>query len=588
MKKFFLAFNILNNSQKKNFSCVLLITIFGTILEAFGISIIMPMIDFVMYPDKVFQIEKIDFITKYYSIEDVSELILLGVLLIILVFSLKNIFLAYQVHFQAKFSFRIQEELSEAFFKNYLGRPYKFFITTNSSKILQNTIGEVNSFVGYVLQPSLIILTEGLVLISLTFLLIYIEPVATVLTFLILGGLGFFYNSYSSKRVANWGKARQHHEGLKIKVVQESFTGIKAVKLLKDPQPFTDRFKFHNVNGAQAARKQYASQQMPKLILEVLAIVGIAVVVFVLFGFEEENAKNLPKLGTMMFALFRLLPCLSRIVQSSQAITYGIPCIDVLGKELSSLKEVNKVLTKKKLDNFKDSFVMSGVSFTYPNEKKSALNDISIKISRGTSVGIVGESGSGKSTLVDLAMGLLIPEKGTIKIDGEILNQAISFDDWIEKVGYVPQEIFLTDEPMRNNIAFGIQESEIDEDQIWRALQEANLDDFVRTLPDCLNTQMGERGVRLSGGQRQRVGIARALYGNPDFIVLDEATSALDIETEESLIETLNKFKGEKTFLIIAHRLSALKNCDYLYCLKDGRVSKEGNAEEVVNMPSLK
>ena len=259
-----------------------------------------------------------------------------------------------------------------------------------------------------------------------------------------------------------------------------------------------------------------------------------------------------------------------------------------MGKELSSLKEVNKVLTKKKLDNFKDSFVMSGVSFTYPNEKKSALNDISIKISRGTSVGIVGESGSGKSTLVDLAMGLLIPEKGTIKIDGEILNQAISFDDWIEKVGYVPQEIFLTDEPMRNNIAFGIQESEIDEDQIWRALQEANLDDFVRTLPDCLNTQMGERGVRLSGGQRQRVGIARALYGNPDFIVLDEATSALDIETEESLIETLNKFKGEKTFLIIAHRLSALKNCDYLYCLKDGRVSKEGNAEEVVNMPSLK
>jgi len=573
LKKLFLAYNILSNSQKKNFAGVFFITILGTLLETFGISIIMPMIDFVMYPNKVFQIENLNFITKHYSENDVSQLIFVGVFLIVIVFSLKNLFLAYQIHFQSKFSFRIQEELSESFFKNYLGRPYKFFITTNTSKILQNTIGEVNSFVGYVLQPSLIILTEGLVLVSLTFLLIYIDPTATLLTFTILGGLGFVYNSYSSSRVAMWGKSRQHHEGLKIKVVQESFSGIKAVKLLEDPCPFTDRFKLHNMKGAQAARKQYASQQMPKLILEVLAIIGIAVVVIVLFGYEQENAQNLPKLGTMMFALFRLLPCLSRIVQSSQAITYGKPCIDVLARELNSLPEVSKVLSKNNLSKFKDSFVMSKVSFKYPNEKTNALNDISIKVARGTSVGIIGESGAGKSTLVDLSMGLLSPEKGTIQIDGEILNEAVSFSDWISKVGYVPQEIFLTDESMRNNIAFGIKENLIDEDQIWRVLQDANLDEFVRSLPDGLNTQMGERGVRLSGGQRQRIGIARSLYGNPDFIVLDEATSALDVETEESIVTSLNKFKGDKTFLIIAHRLSALKNCDYFYCLKDGQVS---------------
>lgn len=547
----------------------------------------MPMIDFVMHPDKIFQIDNLRFLSKHYSKEeDSTELIVVGLFSVVMIFALKNTFLAYQVHSQSKFSFGVQEELSETFFKNYLSRPYEFFITTNTSKILQNTIGEVNSFVGYVLQPSLIILTEGLILISLTTLLIYIEPTATLITFLLLGGIAYVYNSYTSSRVANWGKLRQFHEGFKIKAVQESFGGIKAVKLLQDSCPFADKFKFHNSEGAGAARKQYASQQMPKLILEVLAITGIAVVVSVLFGFQDGNKQNLPKLGMMMFALIRLLPCLSRIVQSSQAITYGLPCIEVLSRELNINFKECESLSIPKFSYFNDTFAVAEVSFKYPNEESNALNKVSLEILRGTSVGIIGESGSGKSTLVDIALGLLRPQTGSVKIDGKILNKEISHADWISRVGYVPQEIFLSDESMRNNIAFGIKEDLIDDDQIWRVLKNSNLDEFVKSLPDGLNTKMGERGERLSGGQRQRVGIARALYKNPDFIVLDEATSALDTETEESIIKALNKFKGEKTFLIIAHRISALKHCDYLYCLNNGTVSKEGKNEEVINASS--
>jgi ABC-type multidrug transport system fused ATPase/permease subunit len=298
----------------------------------------------------------------------------------------------------------------------------------------------------------------------------------------------------------------------------------------------------------------------------------------------EDSTASLPKLGMIAFGLARLMPSVARIVHSCQSVVYGWPCVKVLKEEIGNWKLERCDSEAKAECSFEKSFELDDVSFAYLGSSEKSLKNTTIKVRKGLSVGIIGESGSGKSTLVDIALGLLDPEEGSILVDGKRLGEEVSKSSWHRMVGYVPQEIFMTDDSLLNNVALGMDPRKICKDRVLKCLQEASLGSLVKELPLGLDTIMGERGTRFSGGQKQRVGIARALYHDPSFIVFDEATSSLDSETEQGVMKTVRDLQKTKTFLIVAHRLSTLKDCDVIYKIRDGRVVASGSFKEMTEV----
>ena len=579
MKKFLLIYGVLSKESRRVFWTVLFVSTIGMGLEVMGIGMIMPMIEILIRPEMID--EKSIWFKFLIKIGDKSNFTLIGLCLVVCLFIFKNLYLAFQVNLHSKFTFDVQVETSSFLFKNYLAKPYEFFLRTNSSELLRNTVAEVNSFVGYVMQPLLIIISECMVLLAVVFLLLYVEPFACGFAILFVGSLGWLFNRFTSERVKGWGNERQKREGMKIQCLQEGFNGIKAFKLINNNSFINENFINNTRLGANAGQKQYAMQQMPRLLFETLAVLGLAILVVGLSR-ESNTQSMLPKLGMIAFGLVRVMPSVARIINSSQSIVYGWPSVQVLEKELCSWKQQKQDSEGIECLEFKESFKLDKIFYAYPNEDQDSLNNVSINVLKGTCVGIIGESGSGKSTVVDIALGLLKPRKGRILLDEKDISCELNKYSWQNMVGYVPQEIYLTDASLRSNVAFGIEPSQIVDDRVWKCLQDANLKNFVETLPEGLNTMMGERGTRLSGGQRQRVGIARALYRDPEFIVFDEATSSLDLDSESNIMKIIYGLKKRKTFLIIAHRLSTLRNCDFIYKIKGGSIAKSGSYEKVI------
>ncbi len=582
MKSLFLAYEVLSPVSRKRFWVVLFVSVIGMALEVTGISLLMPLIDLLVNPESAGDFPLWHALLSYAG--DGLNILLLGLAFVVGFFALKNLFLAYQVNLHSKYSFGVQVETSTYLFDGYLSRPYKFFLKTNTAELLRNTIGEVNSFVGYVLQPFLVIITECLVLCSIIVLLVYVEPQASLLAIVFVGGLGWAFHRFTKQRVLEWGKERQRREAMKIKSLQEGFTGIKALKLLDDHAFLSETFREHTQLGAVAGRKQYAMQQMPRLLLETLAILGLALLTFASVYIGDDRTLSLPKLGMIAFGLVRLMPSVARIVHSCQSVVYGWPCVKVIREEIGNWKLDRRDPEAKAECSFDESFQLDDVSFAYSGSAEKSLNNVTIKVRKGLSVGIIGESGSGKSTLVDIALGLLEPDEGKILIDGKRIGEDVSKSSWHRMVGYVPQEIFMADDTLMNNVALGMDPRKISEDRVWKCLKEARLENVVKELPLGLDTMMGERGTRLSGGQKQRVGIARALYHDPSFVVFDEATSSLDSETEESVMQTVRDLQKAKTFLIVAHRLSTLKDCDVIYKISDGNVVASGSFKKMTEV----
>ena len=578
MKSFFLIYQVLSKKSKRVFWAVLFVSTIGMGLEVVGIGMIMPMIEILLRP------EMVDENSIWYDIllsfGEKSNFTFIGLCLVVCLFILKNLYLAFQVHFHSKFTFDVQVETSSFLFENYLSKPFEFFLVTNSSELLRNTVAEVNSFVGYVMQPLLIIISECMVLLAVVFLLLFVEPFACAFTILFVGLLGWLFNRFTSKRVKDWGNERQKREGMRIQCLQEGFNGIKALKLINNNSFISNDFTQNTRLGSTAGQKQYAMQQMPRLLFETLAVLGLAILVV---GLSRESSTQtmLPKLGMIAFGLVRVMPSVARIINSLQSIVYGWPSVLVLQKELGSWNQQKESSKNKEKLEFNESFKLEKISYSYPNADQDSLSNVSINLLKGTCVGIIGKSGSGKSTVVDIALGLLKPRQGRILLDEKDISGDLNQYSWQKMIGYVPQEIYLSDATLRCNIAFGLESTEVSDERVWKCLEDANLKDLVKSLPDGLDTMMGERGTRLSGGQRQRVGIARALYQNPSLIVFDEATSALDSESEKSIMDTVYKLKKDKTFIIVAHRLSTIENCDVVYKIDNGRVVNCGSLEEV-------
>ena len=544
----------------------------GMLMEMLGVGLIIPVMVVMAENDLASKYPMIIPWMNTLGNPSRETLLVGGMLIFVGVFAFKTLFLAFLAWRQAGFLSKIKSDLSQRLFEGYMRQPYSFHLQHNSAQLIRNTMSHPDNFAA-VIRHGFMLIMEGLVVLGISAMLLITEPLGAVLIVSALGISGWGFNRFTRGYMLSWGETFQLHEGLRLQHVQQGLGSVKDVKLLGRENEFFAQYGFHNVGSARIDKRQGTLQALPRLLLELFAIVGVAALVIVMIGQGKSVEVIFPVVGLFAVAAFRIMPSVTRILGAIQGVSFFSSAINTLYDEFQLVNET-KVTEHGKSLQLKNSLSLEQISYQYPSAKDLALSNISISISKGASIGFIGSSGAGKSTLVNVILGLLTPSSGVIKVDG--IDMQTNLRGWQNQIGYVPQAIYLTDDSFRRNIAFGLHDDQINEESIFKAVHAAQLEKFVKELPQGLDTLVGEHGVRLSGGQRQRIGIARALYHDPAILVLDEATSSLDMETERGVMEAVRDLHGEKTILIVAHRLSTVKNCDHLYRIDKGRVVEEG------------
>ena len=427
-----------------------------------------------------------------------------------------------------------------------------------------------------VLNPILVISSESVVVVSICMFLLALEPVGTIVVILVMVIASIFFQRILGGYSSGLGRIRQNADGLVIKKSQEALNGIKDVKVHGKSEYFSSQFSLYNAKSANASAIQYLLKQVPRMYLETLGVLVFAILTVMVMIRGEPSVQAFSALSAFALAAFRILPSANRMLSSLNSLRYADAVIDTFYNELNSSEISERTDQPKNGGRFQLPFdskiTIHNLGYQYPGAKAKALQQISLTINKGESIGVVGKSGAGKSTLADAILGLLRPQIGQILVDGVPIHEDI--EKWHQKIGYVQQDIFLLDDTILQNIAFGVCENDINPDRVDEVIIEARLNEFVSTLPHGLYTKLGERGVRLSGGQKQRIGIARALYRDPTILIFDEATSALDNETESEIVSAIQRLKGDKTIIVIAHRLSTIEHCDRTVELGNAQVLK--------------
>lgn len=575
--------NLLTSNERRSAFLLLGLMLIGMLLETFGVGLVVPAIALLTQSDFPRNYPVLRPLLQAFGNPNLQNLVIGGMLVLVGVYLIKALFLALLAWWQTRFAFGVQTQLSQRLFAVYLGQPYTFHLQRNSAQLIRNVINEVGLFTFNGILQGLILITESLVLLGLSCLLIIIEPVGALIVVSVLGAAAWGFHRITRGHIARWGESRQYHEGLRIQHLQQGLGGAKDVKLLGREAEFLKQYHQHNVQNARVGQMQQTLQQLPRLWLELLAISGLAILVISMLAQDRPLAAVLPTLGLFASAAFRIIPSIGRVLGALQLLRYGLPVIDLLNAELAL--ETNETAVPRGLVTaFCTVLELDHITYTYPCAAAPALKDVSLTVRRGESVGFIGSSGAGKSTLVDILLGLFTPDSGEVRVDGR--NIQTTLRGWQDQIGYVPQSIFLTDDTLRRNVAFGLPSGQIDDAALLNAIKAAQLEDFVASLPEGLDTLVGERGIRLSGGQRQRIGIARALYHDPPVLVLDEATSSLDTATEHDVMQAVRALQGTKTILIVAHRLSTVEHCNRLYRLHAGKVVEEGTTYTMLSNQS--
>ena len=571
--------HLLTSEQRRATIALLGFMIIGMVLETMGVGLVIPALALMTQSDIAIKYPELQPFVSSLGNPSHEQLVVYGMLVLVSVYTVKALFLSFLTWIQMKFVFNVQADLSQKLFFGYLHQPYTFHLQRNSAQLIRNVVAETNLFTHSGLKSGMIILTEFLVLLGISSLLLIVEPFGTLLVVCVLGMAGWTFYVYTRGYIFRWGKARQFHEGLRIQYLQEGLGGVKDVKLRGRENKFLSQYQLHNTGSARVGQYKSTMQVLPRIWLELFAIIGLAVLVLSMIWQGKALETVLPTLGLFAAAAFRLIPSVNRILSAIQSVRFTLPVIDTLYSECKYFDE-NKSSQDGVVFPLERCISLEKVNFSYPSTNNMALSELNMSIAKGASVGFIGGSGAGKSTLVDIILGLLAPTSGVVKVDGTDIQT--NTRSWQDQIGYVPQSIFLTDDSLRRNIAFGLSDDVIDEDAIDLAVHAAQLEDFVKELPQGMDTVVGERGVRLSGGQRQRIGIARALYHDPQVLVLDEATSSLDTATERDVMNAVNVFHGNKTLIIVAHRLTTVEHCDRLYRLENGRVIEEGTPDTIL------
>lgn len=568
--------DMLTPAQRRSAVVLLALMLVGMLLETLGVGLVIPALALLTQRDFANNYPLVQPILNALGNPSQQTLVIGGMLALVGIYLIKELFLAMLAWRQMHFAFGVQAHLSQRLFSTYLHQPYTFHLQRNSAQLIRNVVNEVSMFTGSGMLPAMTLLTELLVLSGLCTLMLIVEPVGAMIVVSVLGTATLGFYRLTRGRIARWGEARQTHEGMRLQHLQQGLGGAKDVKLLGREHEFLAQYQLHNAQSARVERLQNTINQLPRLWLELLAVSGLAILVISMLAQGRALESVLPTLGLFAATAFRLIPSVNRVLGALQVLRYSTPVADLLHAELQ-LVEPGLATKPSPKTPLRNTLVLNHVTYAYPNLEEPALKDISLTIQRGESVGFIGTSGAGKSTLVDLLLGLLTPDRGEVLVDGQDIQTNLR--GWQDQIGYVPQSIFLTDDTLRRNVAFGLPDDQIDEAAVQRAIKDAQLAEFVASLPHGLETTVGERGIRLSGGQRQRIGIARALYHDPAVLVLDEASSALDNATEHDVMQAVRALQGSKTILMVAHRLSTVANCSRLYRLDKGRMVEQGTPQ---------
>lgn len=570
---------ILNRRQKVRVIIIGILMVIGAILETLSVSMIVPLISVVINPQIIETNEYAKMVCEVFDIQSSRIFTILVIIALICLFILKNVFLYIEYYIQNRFVYNNCLAIRHELFASYLQRPYEYFLHVNSGEVIRVLGADVSNAFN-LLTTVLSFFTELLLSLSLILLLFFTDTLMTVMIGSILLLLMITLAKIIKPILKREKLLAQKNGALASKWLLQAITGIKDLKVSHKEDFFLEEYRKAGRSVVVADGKNVTLSNVPRLLIETVSITGMLGVIGILILGGRELNTMWPQLSAFALAAIRLMPSANRLSTAYNSMSYLEPSLD---KVIETL-EVTKVWEKKgyctemqenrnKAFRVNTKIEMCDVSYKYPESEEDVLSDVSLKIKIGQSVGIVGTSGAGKTTLVDVLIGLLPPSGGRVEADGIDISQ--NYYGWLKQIAYIPQMIFMLDDTIKSNIAFAQKKDDILDDDIWRALEEAQLADFVRKLPQGIYTEIGERGVRLSGGQRQRIGIARALYKNPEILVFDEATSALDNETEAAIMESINRLRGRKTMIIIAHRLETIKSCDIVYRVENGNVYLE-------------
>lgn len=570
-----MIWRMFNKSERRGLGVIFVLMLMGTVLEMFSLGLVVPIVGLLVNPD---YIDRVPFIRTLFGDLTPTQYVIGAMGLLVSVYLIKTVFLIWKTWAQRGFSNAVTVRIAQDLFENYLRQPYPFHLERNSAIMIRNSQSSA-SLMGGVIDPLLLIASEFLVSGGLLVLMLILEPVGSLSAIVVFGSFSVIFRRFTSRRIANWGDAQNFHNGMIIQHLQQGFGGVKDVKILGREDYFIAGYS-RDLSGNAYVRRRYAvAQTLPRFSMELLTIICLGLLVSLMVLSNKTVGDILPVLSLFGAAAFRLLPTLSQVINSFMSISVNRPIVSDLYTDLSL--RIPRTITDQVARKLLDRIDIEDLSFSYARASRTAINDVSIYVRRGEAVGLIGSSGSGKSTLVDILLGLLEPTQGRVLIDGQDIHQNLR--GWQDQIGYVPQSIFLIDDTLRRNVAFGLPKDKIDDDAVKSAIRSAQLEEFVASLPDGIETVVGERGVRLSGGQRQRIGIARALYHNPDVLVLDEATSSLDTETEHGVMQAVQALQGDKTVIIVAHRLSTVEYCDRLYRLENAHIVDEGTFSEVTS-----
>ena len=568
-----LLWKLLTDTEKKKYYLHIAFSVINTFFETFLVALVIPLTQIIM-KQKVsfFFLDSFDIINKYsYTEQVMGALILLASIYII-----KNSFYAYFLWWQHDFVAKFETRIVKKLFSNYILQPYPFHLKKSSGVLINKISFEVNSL-NSAMKAICQISSESLILIAIIICLLVYEPKGTLVVIIFSLIIFLLSNFYLKKKVRFWGNQRFIYSGLSNKELVQSFEGIKEIKLMGLENKITSNF-FYNVSRAILWRTKWeVITGFPKIVFELIAVISFCILVFTLFSLSS-SADLIQITALFLAATFRLMPSLVRV-------TGGYTTFQNQFSPVTSIVSDLNLKTNEKSDNpekiqFDQHLQIKNLNFKHESAEKLTISNVNFQIKKGEIIGIVGTSGSGKTTLVDLVIGLLDAQSGNIVVDKKIIKKE-NQRQWQKKIGYVPQSIFLSDETIRGNIAYGVDSEDINHEKIEECIRMSNLKEFIRGLPLGLDTIIGERGVRISGGQRQRIGIARALYQDPELIIFDEATSALDPKNEGEIVKKILSLRGNKTVVIIAHKFSLIKDCDKILVMDDGKLIKQGKYNEI-------
>ncbi len=565
--------NYIFSAKQKVQSVFLCIGLFlGALMELVGVSLIAELVKLISNPATIHESAWMQWLYDITGSATERDFFLVIVLVMIGVYLLKNIYLTFIGYIKYTFIYNNQLRLSGRLIDCYLKKPYTYHLDKNSAEMIRSIMLDSERFFQMLLTV-FSVFSEVMVSILLCIYLVVVDWMITVSVIVILGIVSGLYLLLFHKRSRKNGEISQYNDGKMHQAINQALGAVKDIKILHREKYFVNAFTKRGARKYTAVRNNEVLGLIPAYLIETVCVGAVLLVlVYKLYNGQDLN-DMIPQLAAFAMAAFKLLPSVGKVDNYLNLIVFLKPSADLIYRDIKDTEDMLGVSVSDGANaaDHADRIKIEHVSYRYPNTEKDVLTDVNFEIPAGASVGLIGPSGAGKSTIADIILGILTPTEGKVSYgDMNVHEHPLK---WSQKLAYIPQAIFLADESIRDNVAFGIEEDEIDEDKVWKALSEAQLDDFVRSLPEGLDTMVGERGVRLSGGQRQRIGIARALYGDPEILVLDEATSALDSETESAVMEAIDSLQGRKTLIIIAHRLTTIKNCSIVFKVGEGKIN---------------